>query len=331
MAIRQNAVSTARQHPLALVVEGYSNLITQIKTNSKWLGWLMAIGAVTAYSTSAPIGRGIIEGGLNPTSILLARFSIATILIGLTLLLTNPKALKIDRRGLMMCLIIGIINATTALSFFWALTRISASLGAMLVSVYPLIVLGLLALRGEKFTYRNTIRLALGLTGVFLIIGPGGQLDGLGVLLVFICAAGYALQLALTQWYLADYDVRTIAFYISSLMTVVQFGFWTAQGSEWTAPGWSGWFAIATMAVLGTYVARLAMFRAIREIGSGQTALLAPTETMLTVIWSLLFLQERLTLVQWSGSILIIASAILAVERLYQVKPRPFWRVWLRI
>ena len=44
-------------------------------------------------------------------------------------------------------------------------------------------------------------------------------------------------------------------------------------------------------------------------------ALFGPLETLLSVIWSILFLHEALTPLQMAGGALILASALLAVQR----------------
>jgi drug/metabolite transporter (DMT)-like permease len=82
------------------------------------------------------------------------------------------------------------------------------------------------------------------------------------------------------------------------------------------------------LAVVSTFIARLLLFSGIRRLGSGQFALLAPLETLLTVIWSYLFLQERLTAIQWAGGLLILFSMVLAVQRL-RLTGR--WRPWPRL
>ena len=87
----------------------------------------------------------------------------------------------------------------------------------------------------------------------------------------------------------------------------------------------AGW-AFIFLAVIGTYLARLATFAAIPGIGTGQVALLAPSETILTVSWSILFLSERLTPLQGLGSGLILVSGLLAIQRLRRAKPRTSWR-----
>ncbi len=152
------------------------------------------------------------------------------------------------------------------------------------------------------------------------------RLPWLGALLVLVAAVTYAIHLVLVQWFLRDYGVGAVATYIAVGMTAIVVGTWLAQGAEWHDPGWQGWLAIGALAVVGTYLAHLAMLSAIRGIGSGQTALLAPLETLLAVLWSILLLHERLTLPQWLGGSLIGLSALLAVRRLRGIN----WRVWLR-
>jgi drug/metabolite transporter (DMT)-like permease len=75
----------------------------------------------------------------------------------------------------------------------------------------------------------------------------------------------------------------------------------------------------------------LFMVAAINRIGSGQMALLTPLETLLTVTWSMLFLDERLTTIQWVGGGLILASALLAIQRLGRAQWPPRWRLWTRV
>ena len=98
----------------------------------------------------------------------------------------------------------------------------------------------------------------------------------------------------------------------------------------WTAPGVTGWGAIFLLAIVGTYFARLLMFASVARIGGGQTSLLSPLETFLAVIWSYLFLGERLEPVQLVGGTLILLSAMLAIKRLHRTNRRQRWRFWAR-
>jgi len=258
------------------------------------------------------------------------RFLGATLLLISTIGVGAPKRLYIDRTGLLFCVASGMATAIALLSFTWSLTRINASIAAMVVAVYPLIVLVLLAWRGEKFTYRHIIRLVLGLAGVYLLIGPGGQVDLIGALLALGGSCMFAVYLVIMQWYLKSYDAQTIALYIFATVAVFTTGLWVNQGMVWYSPGWQGWLAIAVLVVGSAYLGQLALFGAVRRIGSGQMALVGPLETLLTVIWSVLFLQEHLTLLQWIGSGLILSSMLLALKRLRRAR-KISWRSRLRL
>lgn len=285
-----------------------------------WVGWAIALASTLAFSVAPPITKAAIDLGLNPTLLLMLRFLITTLLLSGTVTFTAPRERGLARRGLLISIGVGLITGIGMLAFFWSLTRINASVASMIFSLYPLGVLGLLALRGEKFTYRNTIRLALGLGGVYLLIGPGGNVAWIGVLLVAIAIVTSCLHSVLIQWYLQEYDGRLVTLYTVVGMTIIIVGFWLFQGAQWRSPGWQGWLAIGSLAVVSTYFARLGFFAAMRRIGGGQLALMAPLETLFTVIWSVLFLRERLTFWQWVGGGLILLSMVLAMKRLQRVQ-----------
>ncbi|MBN1147064.1 MAG: DMT family transporter [Anaerolineales bacterium] len=300
-----------------------------MSSNKSALGWGMALIATFALSTTAPVGRAAIKAGMNPTALLAARYCLAWALLSLTLSVTRrspglasepaasrSSSLRIDRRGIVLCSLAGLASGAATNLYFWSLSRINASISAMLISIYPLAVLLLLALRGERFSLLSGARLALGIAGVYMLLGAGGQVeDAQGALLALLSAASFAIQLVIVQWYLGPYPVKVVANYIVAVTALVVLGLWLASGAPWYVPGWQGWLEIGVLAVISTYISRLAMFRAIQEIGSGQVALLSPLETLLAVIWSLVFLQESLSLIQGLGGGLILSSALLAASQ----------------
>jgi drug/metabolite transporter (DMT)-like permease len=286
----------------------------------------MALLTTVAFSTTPPIARAAIQAGMNPTTLLAGRYILTTLLLGLTLRFTSSQVLKIDQRGRWICFLAGMVNAVTTLAFFWALTRLTASVTEMVLSLYPLVVLGLLAWRGERFTLLSAVRCTLGLLGVYLLLVPGGEMDWTGVALALVAAFCYAIYLVILQWYLSGYSTTAVSFYTVLSMAVFVAGFWLVQGVQWHAPTWQGWFAIIWIAVVGTFLTRLAIFVAVRAIGSAQMALFAPLETFLTIVWSILFLQERLTLFQWLGGGLIILSMLLAIQQARWPHIKLSWR-----
>lgn len=279
-------------------------------------GWPIAIFSTACFSFAPPLGKAAIDLGMDSLALLTLRMLATAVLLGATLLITAPGRLRIDRRGLVFCLGAGLANGVGMVMFFRSLDRLNASIASMIFSLSPLVLLLLLALRGEKFTYRNGLRLALGIGGVYLLIGPGGSVDPLGVLLSMGTIVTVPIQILIMQWYLQDHDAYAVTFYMVLGMLLVSGVWWLAQGRPWQAPAPAAWGVLAALVVVSTYLARLTMFAAIRLVGGGQVGLLAPVETMLTVLLSVLFLHERLSVVQWLGSSLIVVSALLAVQRL---------------
>lgn len=299
--------------------------------HSAWFGWALAIFASFAFSFAAPIARGVILTGVDSTTLLVLRLGLATFLFGITIVVTDRRLFLASRQALLVTTIAGAANGMGMLFFFWALERVHASIASMVISLIPLVVLSLLALRGERFTYRHIIRLGLGLGGVYLLIGPGGTVDPHGILLLIIAILCFSFHIVMLQWYLKGQDFRTVSFYISLAMASVVIIYWWLQGAHWQSLTMQSWLLVSALAFLSTFVSRLAFVAAVDRIGGGQMTLLTPLETLLTVCWSMLFLQEHYTLLQWVGGALVLSSALLAVQRLNIAKWRPRWRNWTRV
>ncbi len=282
---------------------------------SATLGWALALGSTVAFSFAPPVARAAILGGMNSNELLMLRMVIASALFGLTLAVTARDSLRLPRRALWAALLVGALNAGGMILLFLSLNYLEASLGAMIIALSPPLVLTLLALRGERLTRRNLVRLGLALAGVYLLISPSGGVDWGGALMALAATLLFALQMAVTQWTLVGYPVRGVVFYVTITMTVFTVAWWLLQGAPWTAPSSGGWGAVLLLAVVSTYFARLGYYAAIGLIGSGQLALLGPLETLLSVIWAVLFLHERLAAWQLVGGVFILASAALAVRR----------------
>lgn len=306
------------QSPSSSAPASFGNRINRLFAANSF-GWILAFGAVVLFSTNSPIGRAVILEGVNPTLLLMLRFAGSALIAGLSFVVTDWKLLKIGRKHILKCAAFGLLAATTTLTYYFGLSRVSASITAMIVSLYPLVVLVSLAMRGEPLTRRNIVRLALGVGGIYLLIGPGGEVDFIGLLLIIATVLQYGAYLVLIQWYMGDYNTRVFAFYNDMTVAICMAIFTFVQGVQPRIPSAEvGWLIVA-MAIGGTFIARNMSLRGIQLIGSGQTALFGPIETMLVIVWSILFLNETLLPLQWFGALLILGSTLLVFEN------RPKW------
>lgn len=301
-----------------------------LKISPITFGWILAISAIFCFSLATPIARGLILEGAAPVGIVAARMIIATSLHWGTLRVTSPSMLRPQFREVWISVAIGLLNGMGLILYFLALTRLDASITVMLISISPILVLSMLAMRGERLSRRHVVRVVLALVGVYLLIGPGGNVDMVGVALALAAVAMFSSQLVVVQWYLKDSDARSITFFTNLGMLITVVVGWLMQGLPWTPISVASWVAIAVLAVLSTFLARWAMYSAVSYIGSAQMSMLNPLEILLAVVWSILFLHERLSLTTWLGGGLILFSALLAIQRINLARQRPRWRAWIR-
>jgi drug/metabolite transporter (DMT)-like permease len=74
---------------------------------------------------------------------------------------------------------------------------------------------------------------------------------------------------------------------------------------------WSSlWWPIIGMGVL-MFLSRITLFAGVKRLGGMQTALLGLGEIIVTVVLSIVFLNEHLSILQWVGAVLLLANIFL--------------------
>jgi drug/metabolite transporter (DMT)-like permease len=281
----------------------------------KWQGWSMALTTTLLFSAIPPMTKVLLQDGLETNTFLVIRYVCSSLLLLSTLAIINPQNLRVDSRGLAFCVLCGFLYASTAWTFTQALTYLSSSIASMIMAVAPLVTFLLLLLRGEKPTLRMLVRFILSFIGVYLILGPGGQVSLFGVMLVFISCLFYALYMVCLQWFLKAYLAQTSVLYIILSLTFFVTLNWLIQGPSLQPMSLKAWGFMLFIIIGGTFLAQLFLFRAVQVLGSSQMVLLGSVEIMLTLIWSALFLSDRLSLLQWLGSGLILLGMVLAIGK----------------
>jgi drug/metabolite transporter (DMT)-like permease len=281
------------------------------------LAGLAAAVSVSTVPTALKVGLNDL---VPPLQLLAPRMLLGAGLLWLWMLTTRRQKIRIDRPGMIACALAGLLNAFSLSLFYLCLTRLDASIANIVFSVYPALLLLMLLMRGESVTRLDWIRLVAALAGIWLIAGPGGDPDPLGITLAVTGAVGYALYVQVVHTRLSGYSTSTQALWIVTWMTLA-LQIPAALTVTSISPGRVGWLVILWSAVFGTVLARVLNLTAIRLVGGGQLALLAPFESALTVVWASLLLDERLSALQLLGGLLVVASVALAALR-------GRWRVW---
>jgi drug/metabolite transporter (DMT)-like permease len=222
------------------------------------------------------------------------------------------KAIRISGGNLMGCIGMGVANGVGSLLYYTGLTRIDASLAQLLYTLYPIWVFVFLIAAGHLVSRRSILRLVLALAGVVALTYTGTRhVDAVGLLLLLSSGACYGWHLVLGQWTLVDVDSRTVTLYVLTTMAVVVATARVVDGSPWTPVSVAGWLAVLGLTLLPTILARLLVFAGLQSLGGAQTSLLGLAELLVALLFAFFLLGERLSLWQWLGGGLLVASVVL--------------------
>ncbi len=263
----------------------------------------------------APIlGKFAYRSGVTPFTLAALRTAVAAVLIWLAFALLWRREIVISWRGLLGCISVGAVNGLGSLFYYTSLSRLDASLAALLNTLYPLWVVLFLFASGQPLTMLTLARLALSMLGVFLLTRSGtGKLDWLGVTMMVASAAIYGWHLVLGQWVLADVPSRTATLYILTAMAGVVGLARVLEGQPVEPVTPSGLSAILALG-LTTALSRLAMFSGLQRVGGVETALFGLLELLISLALAFLLLGERLSPVQWIGGALLVVGMVLMMR-----------------
>jgi drug/metabolite transporter (DMT)-like permease len=281
----------------------------------------------------APIfGKQAIAAGLSPLAVVALRTSMAAGLLLLLVSLYKRSYLYIYPAGLLGCTLAGTINGLGSILYYMALGRLSASVGQLLYSLYPVFVAFWLILDRQPPSRMTITRIVLGSVAVILLTNrQGNHVDIIGVLLMLGAAALYALHLPINQRVLYDVPAPTVTLYTLIAMSIVVVPTYFLFDRQWPQTS-VPWTPVIGLTIV-TFLSRLSLFMGVKHIGGMQTAILGLGELLVTLITGHLWLHESLSLMQWLGAIGLSASLLLIAfdkSNLENRHNKGGWLKWLR-
>jgi len=231
------------------------------------------------------------------------------------------RYLYIFPAGLLGCLLAGLINGAGSILYYLALQRLAASVGQMLYSLYPFFVALWLILDGQTPSRLTLFRIALATGAAVLLTSLEAKgIDRVGIVMMLGAAALYALHLPINQRVLYEVPSPTVTLYtLLAMAAVVVPAFLVSDGPRLIVR--AAWYPVLGLTLV-TCLSRLALFLGVKRIGGMQTALLGLAELVVAVLFSVLWLHERLSPAQWIGAVALATSLILVRFE----APHPRWR-----
>src|SRR3974390_782103 len=153
----------------------------------KLTGIRAALLSALVLGTTPVLGKIAYADGMNPYSLTAIRTLVAASLLWIVYLASkkNRKFIYIYPAGLLISATAGALNGVSSLLYYNGLTTIDWGVGQMLYSLYPLFVVMIRRLDGQRVSNWTKVRLGLALLAVILLITPrGGNVDWVGAALM---------------------------------------------------------------------------------------------------------------------------------------------------
>jgi drug/metabolite transporter (DMT)-like permease len=298
-------------------------------------GQITGIGAALASALClglAPIfGKLAITIGFTPLAVVALRTSMAAVLLLVIVALFRRPYLFIYPAGLLGCGLAGLLNGAGSLLYYFALGRLTVSMGQLLYSLYPIFLVIWMIVDHQPPNRLTYLRIGVALVGIiFLTVSKSVQVDWVGVALMLGASILYALHLPINQRVLYDIPAPTVTLYTLLTMSAVVLPVYLIFDRS-LPPTSTPWTWILALTVV-TFFSRLALFFGIKKLGGMQTALLGLSELFVSLLVSHLWLHESLNSAQWIGAMLLGLSLILIGLEKMRPEKRQLHRLlgWLR-
>jgi drug/metabolite transporter (DMT)-like permease len=260
-----------------------------------------------AYGVLPILGKVAYGAGVKVLPLLAWRYVIAALLVAA--LERGPRPPLGERIRLWA---IGSVFVFNSIAYFRALELIPASVTALVLYTYPVIVALLAALVGvERLTGRALLAAIGAFAGCALTArgAPAGSpLSLSGVAWALAAALVYASYIVLSSRFGTGVPARVLALHLTQAAAVACVAFALADGGLLLPLDPRGLLAVAGIGVVSTVVAMTAFLAGLALVGPTRASVLSSLEVIVTLVLAFALLGERLGPGQWAGAALILGS-----------------------
>lgn len=280
-------------------------------------GLLLCLGSAAAFGAMAVFGKLAYRADVGVLALLTVRFILAAAVFW-ALVAAQGLALP-PRRIVLTGLALGLFGySAQAGGFFAALTRMDASLTALLLYVYPVLVsLGALALGRERASARRWVALGAASVGVALVLAGGGTggLDGLGIALALGAAVAYTSYILVADTVTGDVEPTMLAALVCTGAAVTFVIASVASGGPDLGFEPIGWLWIGGIVAVSTVAAISLFFAGLSRVGPSTASIASTVEPPVTVALAFLVFGEHLAAVQLAGGAFVLTAVVILQAR----------------
>ncbi|WP_055445863.1 DMT family transporter [Lacinutrix mariniflava] len=288
-------------------------------------GVLLGILGIVLFSSKAVMVKLAYQYKIDALSVLFLRmlFSFPFYIV-IAYIYRNEKKgeAAINTKDYQWLVFFGVVGYYLASYFdFVGLTYIKASLERIILFVYPTIVLlfNKLFLK-KKITKNQKIAILITYIGIIITFGSEVSISGsnayIGGFFVLLSAITFASYLVGSGWLIPKFGVVRFTAYamlISCICVFVHFGI-ISQVDIFNFP-WQVYVLGLLIAVFATVIPSFLVSISIKLISSSNFAIIAGIGPISTIILAVVFLNEKLAILQIFGTVVVILGILLVSKK----------------
>lgn len=264
------------------------------------IGYPAGILTGVTYGLNPLFAMPLLIAGAAVQSVLFFRYSFAVILLGCWILL-RKESFRINRRQLLVLLVLGLLYTSSSLLLFKAYHYIASGLATTLVFLYPALVAVIMAFLGKRPSLPVWLSIAATFAGVVVMSGgsDAGSVNPLGIWLSIGSALAYALFIVIINRSktVAAVSDTLLTFYVLTVGAIVFSGISICSGIPLAGKidGLSAWLDLVGLALLPTIVSTATLAVATRNIGATKASVLGVFEPITAILVGAIAFGEPLT------------------------------------
>ena len=297
--------------------------------NQRSKGIVLAVTTDVMWGIMGIFVRDLSHNQFTNIEISFFRCALAGAAYFIFLLLTKPSALKVNIKGLVICVLYGAVAYSISfVSYSVSVSRIPVGVATVLMFMSPIwvVILGTVMFK-EKLQKSKIVTIVICFIGAILVanlIGGGEiKLDAIGILAGIINGIGVALQILLPKFFAKEYDRDTLLVYgFLGAASVLLFGMDFGSVAEHISntPMTNLIWDLFGIGILCTMVANAACVKSTQYVEASTTSILSALEVVVGTLVGFFIFHEHLTFLQIAGAVIIVVGAI--GSEIYQPKKK---------
>lgn len=284
--------------------------------NSKLKGFLYGLATSVTFGLIPLFTIPLMGKGLTSDSILFYRFIVATLALGLMMVM-KKESFRIHWKDVPLLIVMALFYTASSMFLLYGYEVMGAGVATTLHFTYPIFTtLLMLVFFREQASWVTWLAILLAVGGVARLSLQGTELmlDPWGVFIVLLSAVGYASYIvSVNKSRLKNMHSRKLAFYVF-LFTALTFTVKNSvQGSFQPLPDFSSVGLILLLAIAPTVISNITLLLAVRHIGGTLTSILGALEPVTAVMIGACVFNESFTATEAMGIALILMAVILVI------------------